>query len=110
MFLTAETFGMGRAVDAGVVFSIVPGKRCVGVDDPKAMAVDFVCRTRLIRSELVNVGLGRKSDWIRLNVDGLGVVATVSSEAAICVVLFVELIATVANDARSRDVSRPMVS
>ena len=101
---------MGRTVDPGVVFNSVPGKRCVGVDEPKAMAVDFACRTRLMRDELVNVGLGRNNDWIRLNVDGLGVVVTVSSEAAICVVLFVELIATVAKDARSSDESRSMVA
>ena len=54
------------------------------------------------------LGVARKNDWIRLNVDGLGVVVGVSFDGAICTVG--ELTATVANDALSIDLFRWIVA
>ncbi len=51
---------MGGAVGAGVIVrSIVGGMRCVGVDEPNAITVDLVCKTRLIRAELVNAEINK---------------------------------------------------
>lgn len=55
IFLMIDGAGVDGADGAGVVdFNTVGGIRCVGVDDPNATTVDFVCKTRLIRVELVN--------------------------------------------------------
>ncbi len=55
IFLTIDVPGVEGAVGAGViVFNIVGGIRCTGVDEPNATTVDLVCKTRLIRAELVN--------------------------------------------------------
>lgn len=121
--------GVDGTVGAGVVavvFRTVGGMRCVGVDEPKATTVDFAWRTRLSRAELVSasertqavhasdrsvrsvLGLGRNSDWMRLNVDCFGVLLPASIEEATWVVL--ELMATVANEARSSETSRSIVA
>jgi hypothetical protein len=56
IFLTIDVPGVDGAVGIGVVivFNIVGGIPCVGVDEPNATTVDLACKTRLIRAELVN--------------------------------------------------------
>lgn len=78
IFLTIDGAGVDGADGAGVVvFNTVGGIRCVGVDDPKATTVDFVCKTRLIRAELVNAKTSTLpsafcSSMARRNLLGLG--------------------------------------
>jgi hypothetical protein len=58
IFLTIDVPGVDGAVGAGVVvFSIVGGMRCIGVDEPNATTVDLACKIRFIRAELVNAKL-----------------------------------------------------
>lgn len=54
-FFTMDALGVVEGTRPGVVVVVltVVGIRCVGVDEPKAIMVDFVCITRLMRVELV---------------------------------------------------------
>jgi hypothetical protein len=54
IFLIIDVPGVGGAGVVAVVLSIVGGIRCEGVDEPNAITVDLVCKTRFIRAELVN--------------------------------------------------------